>query len=484
MATPAPLEKRVGLGYWMNEVLLQCEKVANSFGSDPVHDLRTALRRCRSMADGIMVFDSAPAWKKMKKAGRQLFQSLGALRDTHVLQEWIEKLAPENDVTAITFAGFLRAREQQNKQSAALAVEQFDPKQWSLWASELPDRVARIPLDSPVFAHLALERWHEAHALHQRALRNRTNVAFHDLRIGIKRFRYTVENFLPGLHEAWGRDLKELQDALGDVHDLDVLWQTAVNLKVFPDTATKTQWRARIEQERQERLLEYRKKMVGSGSLWRVWRAVLPPAEDLRTLGFQRLGIWASFLDPNVRHSRHVAELAVQLFDGLATDEVRNSNRESYRQILRAAALMHDVGHSRVNRGHHKESARLIRNLTPPMGWTADELRTASLVARYHRGALPRETQPSFSALPKSKRWLVQFLGGILRLACAFDREHDKQIRRVHVESSNPVLTVRAEGYAPATALAEHLAAARHLLEMACHRPVLVLPVAAQVRAA
>jgi CHAD domain-containing protein len=484
MATSASLEKRVGLGYWMNEVLVQCEKVADGFASDPVHDLRTALRRCRSMADGIMVFDPAPAWKKMKKSGRQLFRSLGALRDTHVLQEWIERLAPENDVAANTFSGFLRVREQQDKQSAALALEQFDRKQWSIWAEELPGRAAHIPLDSPVFAHLALERCHDAHTLHHRALRNRTNVAFHDLRIGIKRFRYTIENFLPRLHEAWGRDLKELQDALGDVHDLDVLWHTAISLKVFSDLATRAQWRTRIEQERSERLLKYRSKMVASGSLWPVWRSALPRDEDLRTLGFQRLAIWASFLDPSVAHSKHVAQLAIQLFDGLPSDGMHGAKRESCRNILRAAALMHDVGQSKVNRGHHKESARLIRRLSPPLGWTVDEIRIASLVARYHRGALPRETQRRFSVLPKSKQWLVQFMAGILRLACACDRQHDNQIRRMHVESSNPVLTVRAEGYAETTALAEHLAAARHLLEMACRRPVLVLPFQARERAA
>jgi CHAD domain-containing protein len=484
MAISAVQQKRIGLGYWMKEVLVQCEKVGDGFGSDPVHDLRTALRRCRSMADGIMVFDSAPAWEKMKKAGRQLFRSLGLLRDTHVLQEWIEKLAPEDDIARRIFAQFLRAQEDQVKQTAALALQQFDRKQWSIWADQLPTRAAHIQPDSPVFAHLALERWHDARALHHRALRNRTNVAFHNLRIGIKRFRYTIENFLPGLHAAWGRDLKELQDALGDVHDLDVLWHTAGSLKVFPDVATRKQWRARIEQERRERLLEYRRKMVGSGSLWPVWRFALPKHEELRALGLQRLKIWASFLDPGVPHSKHVAELAVQLFDGISISGIAGAERERYGYILRAAALTHDVGYSRVNRGHHKESARLIRKFTAPMGWTTDEIRIASLVARYHRGALPRETQRSFSVLSKSKRQLVQFLGGILRLACAFDREHDDKIRRVHVESSNPVLTVRAEGYAEATALAEQLAAARHLLEMACRRPVLILPWEAQAHAA
>src|SRR6266851_5835727 len=140
------------------------------------------------------------------------------------------------------------------------------------------------------------------------------------------------------------------------------------------------------------------------------------------------------------------------------------------------------VGDSKT-KGHHKASARLIRNLSPPSGWTAEEIRIAALVARYHRGALPRETQRRFAALSPSKRWLVEFLGGILRLACACDREHDGQIPRVEVEGLDPVLTIRAEGYTEYTSLAEHLAAARHLLELACRRSICILPFDAESRA-
>jgi CHAD domain-containing protein len=460
----------------MQQVIDQCQKVAGGFSSGSVHDLRTALRRCRSLADGIVVFDPDPAWKKMKRAAKQLFSSLGDLRDTQVMREWIEQLAPKEDAVGESLATFVAGQEQQLKRTAAVALQQFDCRQWKKWADELPSRAARIPLDSPVFAHLALERWQEAHALHRQALRNRTKTSFHQLRIGVKRFRYTLENFLPRFHEVWGQDLKELQDYLGEVHDLDVLWQTALNINAFPDAESRAQWRSRIEQERRQRVLAYREKMVGSSSLWPVWRAGLPQPEELRSLGLERLQIWAAFLDPSVSHARHVADLALQLYDGLPIDGIlRSPERELYRDILKAAVLMHDVGDSRT-KGHHKASARLIRKLEPPMGWTADEIHITALVARYHRGALPRETQKSFAALTQSKRQLVQFLGGILRLACACDRQHDGQIRRVEVEGLNPVLTIRADGYTQDTSLAEYLAAARHLLELACHRPVSILP--------
>ena len=484
MAASVVLQKRVGLSYWMHEVLYQCEKAAEDLSSDPVHDLRTALRRCRSMADGIAVFDRTPAWKKMKRAAKQVFSSLGGVRDIHVIRDWVEKLAPEGDGTRKVLTDFLASQEQTLKTSAAVALQNFDRKQWGVWADELPSRAARIPIESPVFAHLALERWENAHALHRRALRNRTNVGFHDLRIGVKRLRYTVENFLPRLHDTWGDDLKEVQDLLGDVHDLDVLWETAIKIRAFHNAQTRTEWRCQIQEERQQRLNVYREKMVGGKSLWRMWRASLPRAEQRRPIALERLQIWASFLDPSVMHTKHVARLALQLYDGLPADGIlRGTRRDEYRCILEAAAYMHDVGRSRTKSGHHKASARLIRRLDPPSGWRADEICIAALVARYHRGALPRETQKRFAALSQSKQRLVQFLGGILRFACACDQQHDNQIRRIEVETSTAVLTVRAVGYSEYTSLAEHLAAARHLLELSYQRPVYILPLHAESQA-
>lgn len=471
MVTSTVQLKRSGLGYWMAQVLDQVEKAADGFKPDPVHDLRTALRRCRSLADGLMVLDSDPAWKKMKRAGKQLFQSLGALRDTHVLRDWMERLAPDDEPSKRLFGAFLERRGQELRVTAAASVQQFDCAKWAGWTLQLPSRAARVSADSPLFAHLALERWQEAYVLHHRALRNRTNVAFHDLRIAVKRFRYTVENFLPSLHEFWAEDLKQVQDALGDVHDLDVLWATILSATVFEEPAVRERWRERVREQRQQRLETYRRKMVGRDSLWPQWRAALPEPKDLRALGLHRLERWASFLDPNVRHSRHVAHLSMQLFEGLS-DRIPAGKREAYCDVLRAAALTHDIGRSSVRKGHHKESARLIRKLQPPLGWTAEELSLASLVARYHRGAMPRESHKAFAALAKSQRSLVQFLGGILRFACACDQQHDSKIRQVDVESTGPVVRVRAEGYGANSPLAEHLAAARYLLEVAYERPV------------
>src|ERR1022692_4935676 len=94
----APAHKaKLGLRAWMERVLEECDRAAEGFEADPVHDLRVALRRCRSLADGLMALDPDSSWKDMKKAGKKLFQALGELRDMQVMQEWIERLGASKE---------------------------------------------------------------------------------------------------------------------------------------------------------------------------------------------------------------------------------------------------------------------------------------------------------------------------------------------------------------------------------------------------
>ena len=164
-----------------------------------------------------------PNGRQMKKLGKPLFSSLGELRDTQVMSEWVTRLSEASDSVRHSFWHSLAHKETDTKLAAQEALANFDRKRWLALNTKLAKRTDRVPLEGLVFQHLALERWMEAHELHRQALRNRTQVGYHQLRIGIKRFRYTVENFLPQRHEKWAQDLRDLQDALGEVHDFDVL---------------------------------------------------------------------------------------------------------------------------------------------------------------------------------------------------------------------------------------------------------------------
>jgi CHAD domain-containing protein len=502
--SPRPKPK-LGLRAWMERVPVECDRAAAGFEADPVHDLRVALRRCRSLADGLMALDPDSSWKDMKKAGRKLFQALGELRDMQVMQGWIEKLnrandndpsAPSasNDPVAVKLLDHVHLREAVCKQLALKDLNQFDRKQWRQWTRILPRRAARVRPGSVVYLHLALEKWTAAYDLHKHALRTRSQVALHQLRIGIKRFRYTVENFLPRQHASWGDDLKELQDLLGEVHDLDVLWATAIEIQAFPDAESRSRWREKLNVERGKRIERYREKMVGRQSLWRVWRAELPAGPQLRAAAMSRLRVWAGYLDPDFSHSQRVALLALLLYDGLKDAGLVKGNalplslNYDSRTVLQAAALMHDVGKAKGQEKHQKKSYRMIRRLERPLGWSAREMEMAAVVARYHRGALPRPRGKSLQVLELPDRPIAMELAGVLRLANALDawlgrkRDGGGDSPRLEVRFEDRVVVVRAVGYSALEGSAEDVAAARHLLETVLRRPVLVRGLRASAR--
>jgi CHAD domain-containing protein len=480
---PASPKPKLGLRAWMERVLVECDRAAAGFDAEAVHDLRVALRRCRSLADGLMALDPDSSWKEMKKAGRKVFQALGELRDMQVMQEWIEKLGDAADPVTTRLLDHVHARENECKQLAFKDLNQFDRKQWRQWTRSLPHRASRVRPGSVVYLHLALEKWTAAYELHKHALRTRSQVGWHQLRIGIKRFRYTVENFLPRQHAVWGDDLKELQDLLGEVHDLDVLWGLAVRISAFPDIESRSRWREKLNLERGKRIARYREKMVGRQSLWRAWRAELPAGSQLRAAAMSRLRVWAGYQDPDFAHSQRVAQLALLLYDGLrdaglvAGAAPPNLDYDS-RTVLQAAALMHDVGKVKRAENHQKISYRMIRGLARPLGWSARELELAAVVARYHRGALPRPRGKTMLMLELADRPIAMELAGVLRLANALDLRHghagNEGAPRLEVRLQDRCVEVRAAGYSSLDRSAENVAAARHLLEIVLRRPVLV----------
>lgn len=123
----------------------------------------------------------------------------------------------------------------------------------------------------------------------------------------------------------------------------------------------------------------------------------------------------------DLAHALHVAHLANELFQltwplhGLGPHEAA---------LVRRAALLHDAGLLVSYRGHHKQSLRLIMEGSLP-DLTAAEQAEVACIARYHRKALPYKRHPVYRDLDRVARRRVEELGGILRLADAFDYEHD-----------------------------------------------------------
>jgi exopolyphosphatase/guanosine-5'-triphosphate,3'-diphosphate pyrophosphatase len=129
-------------------------------------------------------------------------------------------------------------------------------------------------------------------------------------------------------------------------------------------------------------------------------------------------------------HGRRVADLAAQLFDD--TQSI-HAMRDRDRLLLRAAALLHDVGDFVRYDGHHKHSWYIIQH-SDIMGLTPEERAIVANVARYHRKSPPDLSHPSFRDLDKDARGRVRALAAILRIADALDREHLGKVKGVRAQ--------------------------------------------------
>ena len=292
----------------------------------------------------------------------------------------------------------------------------------------------------------------------------------------MKKFRYAIENFLPEIHERLSNGLKEVQDLLGEIHDLDVLWDTALRAGFLEAPEDRQRWAERIRAERDARVGKYREKMIGKDSLWSVWRSSLPQAEKANQAVFKKLSTWASFLDSDFQHSRKIARLSLQLYDGLARVGALEVDGRHSRELLQAAATMHDVGRAEGNAGHHKATGRLIRKLDLPFGWEPEDLDMVALIARYHRGALPSTNHKRLAGLPESLQRVIKSLAGVLRLADVLDRPHSSAIGKLKVTKRGDMVVIYAEGLEEGGRMGENIAGARYLLETICGIPIMVRP--------
>jgi len=478
-ATEEPSPKtETKLEQWLCDVLEQHAAAGRGLTPDVVHDLRVALRRCLSMAESFIDLDSEPAWSSLRKSGKSLFKRLGRLRDTQVMAGWARKLAPSSDPGAQALLGHLRTEAQQHEHRALRALHRFDRKEWKKWVTLLPPRSARLAADGPAAEYLAVVRWEEAYALHRKAVRGRSRAAFHRARIGIKKFRYSIECFLPG-RSGWIATLKQAQDALGEMHDFVLLEQTAFSLAAFAEPHIRKAWKARLGSLCDERIDAYRAKMSGRKSPWPAWRQDLPCDERLDSAWMAWLETWTSFRAPSTEHAKHVTNLALELYDQMAKAGMGGAQGNGHaRRILHAAALAHDVGRAHGSRSHHKYSYDMISGLKTPPGWSPQELQLAALVARYHRRALPQRRHAAFRHLSADRKQKVLLLAGILRLVNAMDRPHEAAIRSLQAEVERDRIEIHAGGYRPGEPRASRIANAKHLFEIACQRPVEVLPAA------
>jgi len=276
------LAKNDALEKWMERVLNRGQKVRKTWSAADVHDLRVALRKCRTMADALTDTNPSPGWNKLKRNSKKIFHALGELRDVQVEQEWVKKLLSGATDARTQLLKRLRVLEVARLREAQKDLDHFDRKEWRKLSRKLRNKADMFPVGSVVFQRQALMKLNDAVALYHQARKRKSGVAWHRVRIAIKQFRYIVENFLPQHYEAWARDLKETQDLLGEIHDLDVL-RTYIRRRSreLEPQQTVASWLERIQSARTERLEKFLAKTNGKESLWLDWRSGLQGGNTL-----------------------------------------------------------------------------------------------------------------------------------------------------------------------------------------------------------
>ena len=165
-----------------------------------------------------------------------------------------------------------------------------------------------------------------------------------------------------------------------------------------------------------------------------------PLFADVREASVRNL---AAQYHPDVAHTEHVARLALEIWDALAAAGVHPGDPEE-RELLWAAALLHDVGTAVDYDDHHKHSRYLILNAGLP-GYSPRETALIGQAARYHRKGRPALREFA----PLGRRGDEALLGRIstaLRLAEQLERSRDQSVRHVAGHGGRRHRRARARG--------------------------------------
>jgi exopolyphosphatase/guanosine-5'-triphosphate,3'-diphosphate pyrophosphatase len=169
-------------------------------------------------------------------------------------------------------------------------------------------------------------------------------------------------------------------------------------------------------------------------------------------------------------HTHHVARLSLRLFDEL---EPLHGLGVVERFWLRCSALLHDIGWIEGQKGHHKTSLRLVLDAQDLL-FDERERQIVGSIARYHRGALPKDKHRYFAPLSPVDQRRVTILAAILRVADGLDRRHRSVVDDLRCNISSHRVTVDCIAAGNAEPERERALHKGDLLERAFDRELLI----------
>ncbi len=220
-----------------DDFFLQLTRARETFEAEPIHDLRVSTRRLR---EGISLF--AHCFRKrqfapLRKELKSLTTMLGAIRNTDEALLFFSPLAgqcaAETAAAVMNIVATLQGARVEEQRKLKRELKKIDP-------GALLGRIDEICSNPRIFNPNAtgLFRPIADYLLESVAVREKSmlellpealveeNVAAqHRLRIAVKRFRYRLEFLAPlaqGDYRGVYGTVKEYQEVLGHLHDLDV----------------------------------------------------------------------------------------------------------------------------------------------------------------------------------------------------------------------------------------------------------------------
>lgn len=162
------------------------------------------------------------------------------------------------------------------------------------------------------------------------------------------------------------------------------------------------------------------------------------------------------------RHSRHVASLALELFDSAKTLGLHRLDAAS-RELLHYAALLHDIGIFIGFTKHQAHTYYLIRN-TELLGFTEKEIEVIAITAYFHRKR-PSRKHPLFIVLDECLQQQIRLLALFLTLAERLDRTHRQLVVSACFQRKNKHLILCFRTQAPCPIEKEEIERSRKHLQ-------------------
>lgn len=223
----------------------------------PLHNLRVALRRMRTLLRAVEPFRADPLAASVERRLRRLLKTLGPARDMDVWLRFFRRNTVVSKRQAKRLAQALAEKETHRRR---LLGELDRPAHRRLM--EDVERLAGAPVVLPVYLNpAAREALNQARLRIERRARHAPRLSprrLHRLRIAFRKARYLAE-FFSGVVEAplerLAAECQALQDVLGDLHDHEVYLARARALQpAAPAKLTRhIRRRRRLLQQRFER---------------------------------------------------------------------------------------------------------------------------------------------------------------------------------------------------------------------------------------